>query len=342
MKAAVLRGIDDLRLEEVDDPSPGRDEVLIRIKACGVCGTDIHMWEGKNNEGTFPFIPGHEWSGEVMEVGRDIKALSAGDLVVGEPFIGCGVCSNCRDGIGANMCEDWEYYGFSWDHPGGMAEYVVTKQPRLYKVPEGLSHEEAALVEPVSVCHFAIWGLAGGVAPHDRVVIFGAGPIGMLGLLTCNASGAPAVVVEPGTYRRKMAEDLGAASVIDPTQGDVVQQILDHTGGRGATLILECSGTDQALAATMDVIAKHGRICLIGHSIGRKVPIEIGRLIWQGATVVGSPGAPFYFEKTLAFMALHLVDLTEVITQRFSLNDVQEAFSLGKRTTDSVKILLEP
>ena len=209
MKAAVLRGVDDLRLEDVSDPRPGRDEVLIRINACGVCGTDVHMWEGKNNEGTFPFIPGHEWSGEVVEAGKD-------------------------------------------------------------------------------------------------------------------------------------TEELGASVVIDPTRGDVVHQIMEHTDQQGASLILECSGTDQALAATMDIVAKHGRVCLIGHSIGRKVPIEIGKLIWQGATVVGSPGAPFYFPKTLSFMSQHLVDLTQVISHRFSLDKVTEAFELGKRTADSMKILLAP
>ena len=99
MKAAVLRGVGDLRLEELPDPKPKANEVLIRVRASGVCGTDVHMWEGKNNEGTFPFIPGHEWSGEVLEVGKEIRSIKVGDKVVGEPFIPCGVCPNCRDGM---------------------------------------------------------------------------------------------------------------------------------------------------------------------------------------------------------------------------------------------------
>ncbi len=342
MKAVVLRDVDDLRVEELPDPQPADNEVLIHIKASGICGTDVHMWEGINDEGTFPFIPGHEWAGEVVEAGKDIKTLAVGDRVVGEPFISCKVCPNCGDGLATNMCTDWEYYGFSWDYPGGMAEYCVSKEERLFKIPDGVSFEEGALVEPVSVSYYGVWGAGGGAAPHDRVVVFGAGPIGLFAMQVCQASGAPVIAVEPEPYRRQLAQSLGADVVIDPTAGDVVEQVLDHTGGRGATLVVECSGSDGALQATMDIVAKEGRVSLIGHSVGRKVPIEIGKSIWQGATIVGSCGSPFFFPKTLAFMSRQLVDLTKVVTHRFPLTDVLDAFELGKRASDSGKILLIP
>jgi L-iditol 2-dehydrogenase len=300
------------------------------------------MWEGTNTEGTFPFIPGHEWAGEVLEVGKHVKTLSAGDRVVAEVPIKCRVCANCKDGMDPNMCPDFELYGFSWGYPGGMAEYTVSKEERLFKIPDNVSYEEAALVEPVSVAYHGVWGSGGGAAPHDRVVVFGAGPIGLFAMLTCKASGAPVSVVEPQPHRRQMARDLGADVVIDPTAGDVVEQVLDHTGGRGATLVLECSGSNGALGATIDVVAKQGRIVLIGQSAGRKVPIEIGQTIFQGATIVGSSGSPYFFPKTLTFMARRLVDLTPVITHRFPLSDVLEAFKVGKQATDSLKILLMP
>jgi len=342
MKAAVLRGVHDLRLEELPDPRPADNEVLIRVRAAGICGTDVNMWRGTNDEGTFPFIPGHEWAGEVMEVGKDIKALSVGDRVVGEVPIKCHVCPNCKDGLDPEMCLNLELYGFSWECPGGMAEYTLAKEERLFKIPDNVSYEEGALVEPVSVSYHGVWGAGGGVAPHDRVVVFGAGPIGMFAMLTCEASGAPIIVVEPQPYRRQMAQDLGADVVIDPTEEDVIKQVLDHTGGRGATLVLECSGSNGALAATMDVVAKEGRIVLIGQSAGRKVPIEIGKSIWRGATIFGSSGSPYFFPKTLTFMSRHLVDLTQVVTHRFPLTDVLEAFEVGRRASDSVKLLLIP
>lgn len=342
MKAVVLRGVGDLRLEELPDPRPAEDEALIRVKAAGVCGTDVHMWEGANTEGTFPFIPGHEWAGEVVEVGKDIKTFSVGDRVVAEVPIKCRVCPNCRDGMDPNMCPDFELYGFSWEYPGGMAEYTVSKEERLFKIPDNVSYEEAALVEPLSVAYHGVWGSGGGAAPHDRVAIFGAGPIGLFALLTCKASGAPVIVIEPQPFRQEMARKLGADVVIDPTLGDVIEQVLAHTGGRGATLVLECSGSNGALEASIDAVAKHGRIVLIGQSVGRKIPIEIGKTIFQGVTISGSSGSPYFFPKTLTFMSRRLVDLTPIITHQFPLTDVLEAFELGKKATDSAKILLIP
>jgi len=294
-----------------------------------------------NDEGTFPFIPGHEWSGEVLEVGKEIKGFKVGDKAVGEPFIACGVCPNCKDGLGAVMCPDPEYYGFTWDTPGGFAEYVCTKEARLHKVSPSVSFEEAALIEPASVAYHGIWGGGGSVAPHNRVVVYGAGPIGLLCMLECQASGARVIVVEPLPYRRKMAQDLGADVVLDPVEG-YKEQIMDETNGRGASLILECSGADQALADSIDIIDKESRIVLIGQSVGRKVPIEIGMTIWKGTTIYGSCDSPFFFPKTLDFMERRLVDLTKVVTHRFPLADIFEAFELGKNASASGKIMIEP
>ena len=342
MKAAVLRGVDDLRLEELPDPKPRPNEVLIRVKSSGVCGTDVHMWEGKNDEGTFPFIPGHEWAGEVIEVGKDIKGFKVGDKAVGEPFIPCGVCPNCKDGMAGVMCEDPEYYGFTWDTRGGFAEYVCTKEARLHRVPDSVSFEEAALIEPASVAYHGIWGDGGSVAPHDRVVVFGAGPIGLLCMLECLASGAPVYVVEMLPYRRSMAKDLGADDVLDPKAVDYKDKIMDLTRGRGASLVVECSGADAALADSVDIVAKQARIVLVGQSVGRKVPIEIGKTIWYATTIYGSCDSPFFFPKTLEFMERRLVDLTQVVTHRYPLDGILEAFELGKNASASGKIMIEP
>jgi threonine dehydrogenase-like Zn-dependent dehydrogenase len=329
-------------LEEVPDPRPADNEVLIRVKAAGVCGTDVHMWEGTNQEGTFPFIPGHEWSGEVAEVGQDVRTFSPGDRVVAEVPILCRICDNCKDGMEPNMCPDFELYGFSWENPGGMAEYTLAREERLFRIPDNVSYEEAALVEPVSVAYHGVWGSGGGAAPHDRVVVFGAGPIGLFAMLSCKASGAPVTVVEPEAFRRKMAKDLGADVVLDPTDGDLVEQVMEHTGGRGATMVLECSGSNGALATMLDVIAKQGRIVLIGQSVGRRIPIEIGKAIFQRTSIVGSSGSPYFFPKTLTFMSRRLVDLLAVVTHQFTLSDILDAFELGKRGAECAKILILP
>ncbi|MFC2030243.1 zinc-binding dehydrogenase [Chloroflexota bacterium] len=342
MKAAVLRGVNDLRLEELPNPHPAASEVLVRVKAAGLCGTDVHMWEGTNQEGSFPFIPGHEWSGEVVDLGEDVSTVSVGDRVVAEVPIPCRVCDNCKDGMEPNMCPDFELYGFSWGCPGGMAEYTLAREERLFKIPHNVSFEEAALVEPVSVAYHAVWGSGGGAAPHDRVLVFGAGPIGLFAMQSSKASGAPVIVVEPQPYRQQMALDLGADRVIDPTEGDLSEQVLAHTDGRGATLVLECSGSNGALASAFEVVGKQGRIVLIGQSAGRRIPIEIGQAIFQRTTIVGSSGSPYFFPKTLTFMSRQLVDLMAVVTHRFPLADVKDAFDLGKSAVDSAKILVLP
>jgi len=331
-----------LRLEEVQYPRPAGKEVLIRVKAAGVCGTDVHMWEGSNREGTFPFIPGHEWSGEVVEVGKDVTSVSRGERVVAEVPIPCRICDNCKDGMEPNMCPDKELYGFSWENAGGMAEYTLAREERLFKIPENVSYEEAALVEPVSVAYHGVWEAGHGAAPHDRVVVFGAGPIGLFAMLSCKASGAAVIVVEPQAFRRQMAKDLGADVVIDPSGGDVAEQVKEHTGGRGATMVLECSGSNGALAATVDVIGQQGRIVLIGQSAGRRIPIEIGKAIFQRTAIVGSSGSPYYFPKTLTFMSRRLVDLMPVVTDRFPLPAILSAFELGLRGANCAKILVLP
>jgi threonine dehydrogenase-like Zn-dependent dehydrogenase len=265
-----------------------------------------------------------------------------GDRVVAEVPIPCHKCANCQDGMEPNMCPDFELYGFSWENPGGMAEYTLAREERLFKIPDNVSYEEAALVEPVSVAYHGVWGSGGGAAPHDRVVVFGAGPIGLFAMLSCKASGAPVIVVEPQAARREMALDLGADVALDPTGGDLVEQVMDHTGGRGATMVLECSGSNGALAATLDVIAKQGRIVLIGQSAGRKIPIEIGKAIFERTTIVGSSGSPYFFPKTLTFMSRQLVDLMPVVTHQFPLSETLDAFELGKSGTGCAKILVLP
>jgi threonine dehydrogenase-like Zn-dependent dehydrogenase len=300
------------------------------------------MWKGTNTEGVFPFIPGHEWAGEIVQVGRDVEAFAVGDRVVGEVSTPCGVCRNCKDGMPPELCSAPRLYGFAWQTPGGMAEYQVSETKRWHRVPDNLSDEEAALVEPLSVGYHGIWASGGGVLPHDRAVVFGGGPIGLLTMLICKAAGAWVGMVEPQPYRRQFARDLGADFAVDPADGNLEEQILDNTGGRGASLVVECSGSDGARAATVDVVASAGRIVLIGLGTNRKVPIEVDKAIFKCVSITGSSGAGFDFAKTLAFMSRRLVDFRRVITPRLSLDRVTEAFELGSRQVESGKIMILP
>jgi L-iditol 2-dehydrogenase len=161
-------------------------------------------------------------------------------------------------------------------------------------------------------------------------------------MLACQASGAPVIVVEPQAFRRQMARDLGADIVLDPSAGVLVEQVQDHTAGRGATMVLECSGSDGALAAVLDLVGRQGRIVLVWQSVGRRIPIEIGRAIFGRTTIIGSSGSPYYFPKTLTFMSRRLVNLMPVVTHRFPLSQVLAAFELGKSGAGCAKILILP
>jgi L-iditol 2-dehydrogenase len=342
MRAAVLRDVNELRLEELQDPKPAADEVLVRVKACGVCATDVNMWRGTNTEGTFPFVLGHEWAGEIVETGSEVGAYAVGDRVVGEVAMPCRVCPNCKDGLPPVACMYAKYYGFSWQTPGGMAEYHAAKVERLHKIPDNLSYEEAALVEPISVGYHGVWDSGGGVKHHDRVVIFGGGPIGLLTMLVCKAAGAPVTVVEPHPHRRDMAQELGADAAIDPTDGSLVEQVMAHTANRGASLVIECSGNEAARAATLDVVAFKGRIVLIGIRAKSRVPLELDKLIFKEATIAGSDGSGFVFAKPLELMSRRVVDFAKVITHRFPLDQVNRALELGAGQAESSKILIVP
>jgi L-iditol 2-dehydrogenase len=342
MKAVVLRGVGDLAVEESPIPEPKDNEALVKVDVCGLCGTDVHMWAGTNFEGTFPFIPGHEWVGRVVEVGDKVKSLKTGDRVTGEPFIGCRVCDVCQEGGVANFCPNSLYYGFAPHTPGSLAEYNCSPEERLVKVPENVSDDTAALVEPISVAYHAVWNRGGGVAPHDRVGIFGAGPIGLFALATCLVSGAQVIVVEPQPFRQRMARDMGAETVVDPSEGDPVKEIMDLTCGLGLTRIIECSGSSSGIAMTVDVTGVDGRIVLTGQSVGTKIPAELGKLIWKHASIVGSCGSQSWFRKTLSFMSRGLIDFEKAITHRFALDSAEEAFKVGNEATECGKIMVYP
>ena len=239
-------------------------------------------------------------------------------------------------------CSNMDLFGFRPQSPGAMAEFHVAKESRLHTIPDNVSLEEAALLEPVWVGYSAIWQAGGGVGPHDRVIVFGCGPIGMLAMLSAKACGPQVIVVEPQPYRREMALALGSDIAIDPTAGDVAAQVRDHTSGRGGSLVIECSGSDNARAATLDVVTNEGTIVLIGLGGPRKIPIELDEAIFKGVTIAGSSADSRYIAKTLTFLSRKMADFERVITHRFPLDEVPQALELGAGKGESSKIMIKP
>lgn len=345
-RAAYLAGPHNLQLKEVKIPRVSGELVLVKLKATGICGSDIECYLGHSKEGRYdiaPYVPGHEWAGEVVDVGEDVSALKRGDKVTGECILPCGKCYSCKSGLPPSACENMGKVGFMPNNPGGMEQYLALEERFLHKLPEEMTYEEGALVEPFSVSYFAIWGEGGYVDASDDVVIFGAGPIGLLALVVAKTAGAKGIVVEPIQSKREWAKKLGADEVIDSKTADIKESVFDLTSGRGSTLVVEASGNDEAIAQCFDVVAGSGRIRLIGHSVGRKVPVEIGLTNWKGLFIHGQAGAPWFFPRTIKFMqrAKQRIDYSRIITHRFSLDDIQKAFDLATRHKGQfVKIML--
>lgn len=345
-EAAYLSGPNKLELKQVEMPEINDEQVLIKVKASGICGSDLECYTGHSKEGRYdiaPYIPGHEWSGEVVEMGKNVSSLKKGDKVTSDCVLACGKCANCKSGLHTASCENMREVGFMPNSPGGMGEYFALDEKYLHKLPDDMSFEEGALVEPFSVSYFGIWGQGGHVDASDDVVVYGAGPIGLFAAAIAAVAGAKVIVVEPIENRRQVAMKLGATDVIDPKTQNVKDTVWEMTEGRGADLVVEAAGEDEAIASCFEAAGHNGRIRLIGHSIGRKVPAEIGLTIWKALSVQGQAGSPFFFPRTIRFMsrAKKRIPYWEIITHKFTLGQVQEAFDFAlKEREETIKALI--
>lgn len=247
-RIAFLHGPRDLRVHEVDVPDPAPEEILIRVKAVGICGSDVECYEGHSAEGRYdiaPYTPGHEWSGEVAALGSNVTGFAVGDKVTGDCVMRCFKCENCKRGLMPAACLNFREIGFRPDSPGAFGEYLLLEQHYTHKIPSDWSFEEGALIEPFSVGYYGVWGPGGWVDASDDAVIFGAGPIGLCALIVCKAAKAKVVMVDPLENRRAIARVLGVDVVIDPSAvEDLAAEVGKHVKStRGASLVIEASGT---------------------------------------------------------------------------------------------------
>ncbi len=346
-KVSFLYGPHDLRVEEVEVPRLGTGQVLIKVKMCGICGSDVECFEGNSAEGRYdiaPYTPGHEWAGQIIEVGPECKSgLKVDDKVIGDCVMGCGTCYNCKEGKMPSACLNMREIGFRPDSPGGMGEYMVVEEQYVHKFPDSWSWELGAWHEPFSIGYFGVWGNDGFIDASDTALILGLGPIGQTALIVAQTSGAKVIVADPLESRRDLAVKYGADHCVDPTT-DFVDQVMDLTGGHGANVCVECSGNDAALASLFDVGAHSARVHLVGHSIGRKVPVEIGKTIWRTLRITGSGGTKHFGQRTIRFMdrIKDTVDITGLTSHRFAFDKIHDAFDVAvNQKADAMKVMLE-
>ncbi|MBV9802680.1 MAG: zinc-binding dehydrogenase [Solirubrobacterales bacterium] len=324
MKALVFEAPRRAVVTEVEQPRIGPDEVLVRSHAVGICHSDFELLAGQYIiPVSYPIIPGHEWAGEVVDVGSAVAGLSAGDRVVGECVVGPGG----RD-----------HFGFSIS--GADAEYFRARAEWLHVLPEELSYTAGALVEPFSVAYNATH-TAGGLDPSDHVAVIGGGPIGLLCVAAAAAHNATVTLIEPQQSRRAKALDLGARHAIDPSANDFADAVGEITGGRGFDVVLEAAGAPPAMASALEVAAHSARIVFIGIDIGSSASAKLGLVQSKALRIQGIIGSAGLWPRTIRFLASGVVDPSLIVTAQFPLAAALEALDAAQDTARNVKVHIQ-
>lgn len=338
-RAVVLRGTAELKVEEVRKTPPGPDDVVIRPRAVGVCGSDIDMYRGVyTGLWRLPVVMGHEFAGQVLETGSNVRSLRPGDKVTAEEIQWCGICRPCKAGF-PNYCENIGELGFTT--PGALADEVVVQQKYVHRLPASVSYEAGSLIEPASVAYTGIFVQGGGLRPGDFVAVFGAGPIGLLSTMLAKAAGAEVCAFEPNEWRRKMAKEMGADHVHDPTQVDAPRTVKELTGGYGANMAIECSANEKVVPLLVESLRFRGRAVLIG-MLERPSTINGIALVRRGIALVGSLGHSGHdtFPHVIDLLGRGALDPSRMVTHRFSIWEPEEAFEFAARRGDSMKITM--
>lgn len=340
----------NIRGSVTDRPEPvcGDDQVKIKVGAAGICGTDAHllrkddmgysMYDGHSK---YPIITGHEFAGEIVEVGKNVKKLKVGDLVSVESMHWCGECDACRRGM-FNQCKELEEPGLTYD--GGFAEYATIHHKYCYKLNDIMNFyggdkmtafELGAMIEPTGVAYNGLFVRGGGIRPGGHVVVFGAGPIGLAAISLMKTAGAAKLIAFEGIPERvELAKKCGADYVFDPTSfkspEDQAEMLMDLTNGAGISLFAECAG---ATKFTYPVMAKSlaigGKTVQIGHTVGL-TPVDIYGWQWNAATISGSNGqsGQGIYPDVIALMASGRIDMRKMVTGRFNLEDIEEGMKI--------------
>jgi len=339
MLRAKLIGREKIQLEKVNLSLPKKGEVLIRVKFCGICGSDIHAYRGTHPFVHPPIVLGHEFSGTVFRVGPGVAGLKEGDPVTVEPNIACGRCYNCLHGR-YNICSKLKVIGCV-GHDGAFSEYILVPSSKVIKLPEGISFEHAAMIEPTAVAVHAVRKANQKIG--QKIVVLGSGPIGLLVMQIARAAGADEVIVtDILDSRLKLARRLGTDETVNISSQDLKEIVFQRWGIEGVDLVYDCVGIEQTLFQAMQIARKGIRIMIVG------VPhqkIEINFELVQDRELE-LMGCLMYvredFLTALSLIVNNKIDVDSLITHQFDLEKVEKAFDLIQRKNgESIKILIK-
>lgn len=339
MKAAIFHGLKDIRLKEVNVPTVEPGYVLIDTKVTGICGSDLHSYFGR--WGQPKFAAGHEFSGIVAEVGEGVTNVEIGDRVCVECFGHCGECSYCKTG-NYNLCDNIEYLP-SKSH-AGFAEFALVHASSLFRLPEGMTFEEGALVEPLAVSYRAFCQTRAG--HKDRVAILGAGTIGLGVLMAAKAAGVRKVIISAKyEHQAQMAKKLGADHVIRVQKQDLREKIKQFTQGLGVDAVIETVATAENFNDALDIVRKKGTISLVGGYSG-PLEVNLGPIGSKELRIVGSQcyaygGIEKDFDAVINMITAGKINAGRLVTHRFPLEEIAEAFRIAAdKKSGSIKVQL--
>lgn len=333
MKAVVIEKPGVVRVDSVPDPEPGPKDVVIQVGACGICGTDIHIIDGEFPPTQYPIVPGHEFGGTVVAVGRDVVGVKVGDRVGVDPTLNCGECYFCQRGH-ANLCERWNAVGVG-KHPGGFAEYVAVPERTVYPIPESMDFKAAALIEPVSCVVHGFHLLQPRVG--DTYLIYGAGPMGLQNAQVARFNGASTVaIIDINPKRQEIARSFGF---------DIVGSSLDevrHVAPRGFDIVIEATGKTKVAEEAINAVIRAGKLLLFGVCPpGEKAAYDAFKIYNEELTIIGSMAVLNSYGPAIDIIAAGAIDTEKMVTHTFPIDQFAEAVELVRRG-DGLKVQINP
>jgi L-iditol 2-dehydrogenase len=342
MKALLLSEYKHLEIAELPDPTPGRGEVLVSVAACGICGSDVHGYDGSSGRRIPPIIMGHEAAGTITALGDGVLGFAVGERVTFDSTIFCGACNNCRRGD-VNLCDHRQVLGVScseYRRAGAFAEYVSVPARILYRLPDTLSFNEAAVLEAVSV---ALHGVAlAKLLPDSTALVVGAGMIGLLTLQALRAAGCARIfVADVDSTRLKLAQDAGATAVLSPN-ADLVEQVLQLTAGLGVDVSIEAVGRNETVKASIDSVRKGGTVVLVGN-ISPEVTLPLQKVVTRQIRLQGSCASAGEYPRAIELLASGAIRVKHLISAIAPLEEGPRWFQrLYAREPNLMKVILTP
>jgi 2-desacetyl-2-hydroxyethyl bacteriochlorophyllide A dehydrogenase len=335
MKAATYQGSKTIGLGESQVKAPGPGEVRIKVAYCGICGTDLHIFQGHMDQRVeMPQVIGHEMSGEIAEVGAGVIGWQIGDQVTVRPLAPCGTCPACQAGH-SHICLNLNFIGI--DTPGAFQGSWTVPAYTLHRLPEGTPLDMAAMIEPVAVaCHDV---RLGEVQAGEQIVVIGGGPIGMLNALVAKHLGAEVLISEVNPFRVNLARELGLDAV-NPMEVDLPALVNERTGGAGADVVFEVSGSQAGASVMTELVRTRGRIVIVA-IFAFKPEVDLKGILWREMSVVGvRVYEPQDFEQAIQLVADEVLPLDRLITACYPLSGLQTAFEQIESGAEVMKILI--